>query len=60
MANNQGLTPLAIAKRQGHIEIVELLMKHGVKEKEPSRAMLLRRAAAEKDTEKLKSFGIST
>jgi ankyrin repeat protein len=30
--NNQGRTPLSLAKKKGHNEIVELLRKHGAKE----------------------------
>jgi len=45
-----------IAKRREHDEVVNILRQHGAKEEEPSRAMLLRRAAVEKDTEKLKSL----
>jgi hypothetical protein len=45
-----------IAKRREHDEVVSILRQHGAKEEEPSRAMLLRRAAVEKDTEKLKSL----
>jgi len=30
--DNQGRTPLQLAKENGHTEIVELLRKHGAKE----------------------------
>lgn len=45
-----------IAKRREHDEVVSILRQHGAKEEESSRAMLLRRAAVEKDTERLKSL----